>query len=287
MKRGAIRCRAVSTPTELLRRQTLARRVADTLSAHAEVSATVVFGSVALGQVDTFSDTDMLVVCSEIPTVSEREGLTTSLGLSFVNVISDTPLFCDQDSCVSGDGLALTLHYQRSAWIAAVIGEVLDGAITTERLPFRPYTLLGLLQRGWLLSDKYALVAGWRAQLLPYPERLKRNLIRSFAPTLQDSAEELVITAGRDLGPRNIIFHLNWGVDALVGILLALNEQYDTAERRFEKAVLPRLGRKPEQLEARLQEILVGPFDCDGARYRAEAFRKLADETLELSQAWL
>lgn len=247
----------------------------------------MVFGSVALGQVDTFSDTDMLVICSEIPTIAEREGLATSLELSFVNITSDTPLFCAQDSCVTKDGLALTLHYQRSAWIGAVIDEVLAGSLTTERLPFRPYTLLGLLQRGWLLSDKYNLVEGWRAQMEPYPERLKRNIVRSFAPVLRDSAEEMVITAIRDLGPRNIIFHLNWGVDALVGILLALNEQYDTAERRFEKAVLPRLGRKPEQLEARLRDILVGPFDQKGARHRAEAFKKLADETLELSQAWL
>ncbi len=164
----------------------------------------------------------MLIVCSEIPTISEREQLTAALELSFVNVASDTPLFCNQDSCVSGDGLVVSLHYQRSAWIAAVISEVLDGAITTERLPFRPYTVLGLLQRGLLLSDKQALVAGWRAELQPYPEHLKHNLICSFAPTLQESAEELVITADRDLGPRNIIFHLNWGVDALVGILRTL-----------------------------------------------------------------
>ena len=262
--------------TELARRQILARRIADTLSAHAQVSATVVFGSVALGQVDTFSDIDMLVICAEVPTVSEREGLTTSLGLSFVNTASDTPPFCAQDSCVSSDGLVLTLHYQRSAWITAVISEVLGGAITTKRLPFRPYTLLGLLQRGLLLSDKHATVAAWREQMHPYPKHLKRNLICSFAPTLRESAEELVITATRDLGPRNIIFHLNWGVDALVGILLALNEQYDTAERRFEKAVLPRLKRKPEGLEIRLHDILIGPFDTEGARHRAEAFKKLA-----------
>lgn len=273
--------------TELTRRRALARRAADALSAHAAVSAVVVFGSVALGRVDALSDTDMLVVCTEVPTPSEREGLVTVLGLRYTETPSDSPLFCAQDSGVGGDGLVLSLHYQRAAWLAAVIAEVLGGAITTERLPFRPYTLLGLLQRGWLLSDKHALVAGWRAQMHPYPERLKHNLVRNFAPTLRDNAEEMLATPERDLGPRNVIFHLNWGVNALVSILLALNGQYDAAERRFEQGVLPRLEDKLAGLEARLQDILVGPFDRDGARLRAEAFKGLADETLKRAQGWL
>ena len=234
-----------------------------------------------------YSDIDMLIVCAEVPSLVEREQLAVSLALTFANVGSDTPLFYDQDSCLSNDGLELSLHYQRAEWITAVITEVLGGAITTVQLPFRPYTLLGLLQCGWLLSDKYGLVAAWREQLKLYPESLKRNLIQSFAPILRDHAEELLVTAQRDLGPRNILFHLNWGVDALVGILLALNEQYDSAERRFEQAVLPRLKTKPEQFDARLRDALIGPFDKEGALYRARVFKKLAHETLALAQAWL
>lgn len=275
----------MTSATELSQRQVLSRRVADAFDAHVEVTATLVFGSVAAGLVDTFSDIDMLIVCAELPSVVERERLSISLGLTFENVGSDTPLFCDQDSCVSRDGLELSLHYQRNAWIAAILDEVLGGAITTAQLPFRPYTLLGLLDRSWLLADKRGTVTAWRERLYPYPERLKRNIILSFAPVLRESAEELLVTAERDLGPRNIIFHLNWGVDALVGILLALNEQYDAAERRFEQVVLPRLGTKPEQFDARLQDILGGPFDGKGARYRTKAFKKLADETMELAQA--
>lgn len=267
--------------TELSRRQALSRRVANVFASHAEVIAAVVFGSVALEQVDTFSDIDMLIVCSELPSLVEREQLAVSLGLTFANVGSDTPLFCDQDNCVSEDGLELSLHYQRAEWMTAVITEVLNGAITTAQLPFQPYTLLGLLERGWLLTDRRSTVTAWRERLYPYPERLKQNIIRNFAPILKESAEELLVTAQRDLGPR--IFHLNWGVDALISILLALNEQYDSAERRFEQAVLPRLGTKPEGLDACLRDILVGPFDKKGSLHRAQIFKRLADETLELA----
>lgn len=265
----------------------MSRHVANAFATHVEVIAAVVFGSVASGQVDTFSDIDMLVVCSELPSLVEREQLAVSLGLTFINAGSDTPLFCDQDNCISKDGLELSLHYQRAEWMTAVITEVLNGAVTTAQLPFRPYTLLGLLERGWLLTDRGGTVTAWRERLYPYPERLKQNIIRSFVPVLQESAEELLVTAQRDLGPRNIIFHLNWGVDALVSILLALNEQYDSAERRFEQAVLPRLETKPEGLDACLRDILVGPFDKKGSLHRAQIFKKLADETLELARAWL
>lgn len=276
-----------SPDTELLRRQVISRRVANAFNTHTKVAATLVFGSVALGRVDMYSDIDLLIVCAELPSLVERKQLAVSLGLTFANVGSDTPLFCDQDSCVGEEGLELSLHYQRAEWLETTLAEVLDGAITTAQLPFRPYTLLGLLHHGWLLTDRCGVVTAWRKRLYPYPQRLKRNIILSFAPILRESAEELLVTAQRDLGPRNIIFHLNWGVDALAGILLALNEQYDSAERRFEQAVLPRLRTKPEQFDARLQAILVGPFDKKGSLYRAQIFKKLADETLELAQAWL
>lgn len=124
--------------TELLRRQVLSQHVANAFDAHVEVVATVVFGSVALGQVDTFSDIDLLTICAELPSLVEREQLAVSLGLTFANIGSDTPLFCDQDSCVSDDGLELSLHYQRAEWMTGVITEVLNGAITTAQLPFRP-----------------------------------------------------------------------------------------------------------------------------------------------------
>lgn len=100
---------------------------------------------------------------------------------------------------------------------------------------------------------------------------------------LKNCSSPLRETSGREI----LSSTSNWDVDALTGILLALNEQYDSAERRFEQAVLPRLVTKPEGLDARLQGILVGPFDKKGSLHQAQMFKKLADETLELARAWL
>jgi hypothetical protein len=81
------------------------------------------------------------------------------------------------------------------------------------------------------------------------------------------------------------LFHLNWAVDALIEILLAVNEVYDPADRRTERLVLPTLPRVPEEFLARFTQVLQGPFDVEGARYRAQLFSELSREVLQQAKA--
>ena len=135
-----------------------------------------------------------------------------------------------------------------------------------------------------MLLDKRELVAGWLERSRAYPPRLKENLLSTFVPQLRDHAADLSETAARKLSLRTFLFHLNWGVDALTGVLLALSEQYDPAAKRFESSVLPLLTHKPDDFDQRLHNILVGPFDEDGMRVRARAFQTLADEVTEMAE---
>lgn len=275
---------------ELLnKRRQVARFVCDSLKQHPAVSSILVFGSVASGYIDERSDVDMLVICQpEIISLADRTSLLSYLGegWQFHDTSNNNPLFfdCDTDGLV--EGVLVTIHYQTTMWISEVLDEVLDhGAITTEKLPFRPYTLPALLQWAWLLHDKNKLVQHWREKAKIFPRQLKLNLFQHFVPQLRENVAELKATAERGLGPRGFIFHLNWAMDDLSSLLYALNEIYDPADRRAERTVLPALPQVPKDFIPRLTEILEGPFDDPGARHRAKLLDQLAAEVMRLVEA--
>lgn len=269
---------------ELIRRKQLSRKVADALEPHPKVLAVLVFGSVASGEVDAASDIDIFVVCKVVPPIQTRTALIRSLELRLEHSTHEGGLFGTVDELSHRSGLKLTLHHQRADWLEAVITEVLAGAVTTAKVPFRPYTFLGLLQRSWVLRDKRGIVAGWLARSRTYPPILKENLLATFVPQLRAHAADLTEAAVRGLGTRTFIFYLNWGVDALISILLAINERYDPADKRFEHSVLPLLVYKPDDFGARLHDVLVGPFGAEGMLERAGAFQMLANEVLAVAR---
>ncbi len=273
----------------LAHRRSVACRIAHAIEGHPAVSALLVFGSVASGHVDERSDVDLFVICApDVIPLEERKAPLTQIGTGwrFGDQSQANPLFATYDADGQVDEIFTSLHYQTVAWIETVLRQVLEqGAITTEQMPFRPYTLPALLLRGWLLSDHDGIVARWREQARPFPRRLKRNILSHFAPLLQEQTEELIASAQRHLGPRAFIFHLNWAVDALTSILFALNDLYDPADRRAEQTILPTLARVPQDFLPRLAAILEGPFDAQGALHRARLFQHLAAEALKMAEA--
>jgi hypothetical protein len=249
------------------------------------VSAVLVFGSVATGQVDERSDVDMFVICTSIPKRTTRQKLLLPLSQNWqFDHPSANELFPKIDEYGVIENISVTLHYQKIAWIQSVLEQIIEaGVITTRQLPFRPYTLAGLLQRSWHLSDKDALVKGWREQLANYPLMLKENIIGYFRPILIEQVEELVSNAERGIGRSVFIFNLNWAIDACISILYAINEVYDPADRRAEYTIWPHLDIAPKKFCMRLGNIMEGPFDRATAIVKAREFKQLAKEVLELA----
>jgi predicted nucleotidyltransferase len=272
----------------LVRRQEVARRVDECLGDHPDVSAILVFGSVALGLADERSDVDVLVVCrSNIVPLTDRAEILSSLGAQWQFHHGDdvNRLFADQDVGGIIDGVPVEVAYQTVSWISAILDEVLDrGAITTDKVSFRPYTFPALLQRAWLLRDKDGVVGRWRERARIYPRALKMNILEHFVPRLRDYTDDLVSSAERGLGPGVFIYLLHNAGDALRSILLALNEVYDPADKRTEQAVLSTLQKVPPDLIPRLTDVLVGPFDARGRIERARLFQQLAMEALAMAE---
>lgn len=278
----------MSADLELDQRRQVAQRVMRVFVEHASIRSIIVFGSVATGTVDAYSDVDMLVICHPgvIPAV-ERALLLEDVGTGWiVDSDQDNALFAAGDKDGMVDNILVTAHYQTTAWINTVLHEVIDyGAITTKLLPFRPYTLPSLLQRGWLLYDVDGHVEAWRDQVKHYPPLLKQNILQHFTPILQEQTDELVATARRSIGPRNFLFHLNRSVDALISILYALNNVYDPADRRAAQTVWPLLHSTPKDFVPRLNAILEGPFDPERMKLCAQQYSDLAQEVITLASA--
>jgi hypothetical protein len=261
----------------------VAQRVGDAFASERDVSAILVFGSVASGAVDAFSDVDLLIISrSAVLPLTQRASILRSLGSNwrFGQPQEESP-FCvvDADGQVSGE--LVSVHYQTVAWIDSVLSTVVThGAITTAQLPFRPYTLPALLQRGWVLLDRDGDLTRWRDMSATYPPLLRRNIIRHVVPGLLEHVDELNRTAERDLGARSFIFFLNAAVDELTSLLFALNDVYDPADRRMHTIVVPFLPYLPASYVATMNDILEGPFDRDGARHRAKLLDRLATDAV-------
>jgi predicted nucleotidyltransferase len=270
---------------QLESRRRVALLVNQTICNHASVSSVLVFGSVATGHVDERSDVDMLIICKSIPKKAIRQKLLSPLSQYWqFDHSSSNALFPTIDEHGVIDSVPVTLHYQKVAWIQSVLEQIVNGgAITTRQLSFRPYTLAGLLQRSWLLSDKDILVKQWRERLAIYPPALKENIIRHFRPILIEQTEELLSNAERGIGSSVFLFNLNWAIDACMSILYAINGIYDPADRRSEHTIWPYLELVPERFCSRLGNIMEGPFDKATAVVKAREFKQLAKEVLELA----
>ena len=277
----------------LERRREIARRIDEAFGDHPHVTAVYVFGSVASGHVDEYSDVDIGIVCQpDVLASSTRGDLLSSVSPDWtINYTTeadpDEAIWETYDKGTVG-GIGVEVHYLTVAKLSNVLEQVVNqGAITTDAVLFRPYRLGSMVQRAWLLRDKQGVFKRWRDQTAVYPLPLKHNILRHNVPILNDSVDELRTSVERGLGPGMVLFFLFHGMHALESILFALNEMYDPASRWDAKTVLPTLTSAPEDFLARYNYVLEGPFDDAGARARAQAFRELANEILRMVESEL
>ena len=283
----------MTTTQQLLdQRREIARRIDRAVGEHPDVTAVYVLGSVATGHVDERSDVDISVVCrpSVLPQDTRREllsqiGTDWQIGASWSNdpIWKGNAMPTDGDEGVVEE-VTVGLIYQSASTLSRVVEQVInEGAITTEEIPFRPYTLVGMLRQSWLLRDRDGLFKGWLEQTETYPHLLKLNVLHHFVPVLQENAEAVKECAERRLGASAYIFFLTRACDAMESILYALNEIYDPADKRAERTILPTLANVPRDFMARYTHVVEGPFDQVGALERARVFEDLTADVLRMA----
>jgi hypothetical protein len=266
----------------------LTQPLLDALATMCEVVGVVCFGSYALGTADRYSDVDLLVLChpsvmpvdtrqtvlAMLPATQHDHGHAGDMGWEapWVAVAAQVVL----------EAVTIDMVYQTQTWLTDVVDQVLTtGALSTPAMPFRPYTMLGLLDTGVVLYDPAGVMAGLRQRVRPYPAVLKANIVRAYEPLMVAGVAELQDYARRDIGPDAFLFHLVRVMDAISSLLYAVNECYDPATKRGEIA-LGQLPVLPEGGVSRLTSLLEGPFDAEGRRRVVAALSPLVADVQRL-----
>ena len=266
----------------------LTQPVLDALATMREVVGIVCFGSYALGTADRYSDVDLLVLChpSVMPVGTRQTVLATLPATQYYHgqtceMSWEEPWATVADKVVL-EAVTVDIVYQTQAWLTDVVEHVLTtSALSTPAMPFRPYTMLGLLDTGVVLYDPTGILAGLRQRLRPYPAVLKANIVRAYEPLMVAGVAELHDYARRDIGPGAFLFHLVRVMDAMASLLYAVNECYDPATKRGEIA-LDQLPLLPEGGVNRLTGLLEGPFDAGGRRRVVAALSPLVVDVQRL-----
>ena len=219
--------------------------------------------------------------------------MSTETGqLQFQDISSDYTLSAAQEAWSNAwiepgeqfkhEQLTFDIGYKSLAWVENVVAEVKQlGASSVPEMPFRAYTLLGLLDTSILLYDPKGNIHSLIASLHPYPDKLKQTLIHESKEVLDESLEELEQFAKRTMGNTAFHFHLMRALDALSGLLFAINEKYDPATKHAEY-VLGELATLPKNFSARYANLLVGPFTEKGRIQTVEDLKLLVNDVLNL-----
>lgn len=271
----------MSNPTSI---HSVTQPIVQTLAQVNEVIAIICMGSYAFGTADAYSDIDLYVICDpHIISPSTRQSVLEQTGTVSSLQIQHELAGWDNQWAPQTDQLKLRqqpidISYNTKMWLTTVVNKVItQGAISIPELTFRPYTMLGLLANAISLYDSEDFIKNIIAQLYPYPQKLKQNILAEFMPQLEDSLTELQNFVLRDIDNAAFLFHLSRFCDALTSILYAINEVYDPAVKRS-MLTLSKLDRMPTNFLACYEAILVGPFDRPGRQSVIETLAEMVDE---------
>ena len=263
-----------------------AQPLIERLAATDQVEGVLCFGSSALGVADAFSDIDLYVLYRGMkPSRRVRAQLFSSLSdnLSFSASEAGSDDWIEPGERVRLEQRDFDIGYKSFIWVETVVDKVVQqGLSSVPEMPFRAYTLLGLLDTSILLYDREGKTQSLIASLYPYPDKLKRTLVEGNRAVLNASLEDLEQLAKRAIGNTAFHFHLMRALDALRGLLFAINERYDPATK-YAEVVLGRLTVLPEDFTQRYERLLLRPFTADGKTRTVTDLKSLAGEVFDLS----
>ncbi len=244
----------------------MTRPLVSTMTQLDTVVAILCFGSMALGTADAQSDVDILAICDPtIPTLAtrrhcfQRQPSLADLQLHRVTPGWNDPWAPQTDTFIVNH-TRYDVSYNTHTWLIHIVqGVHANGATSLPGIPFRLYTVLGLLSTAVILYDPQHIAHTLVQQTHPYPALLQTHILDEFVPIMGDGVQELRDYASRDIGNTAFLFQLFRVCDALCSVLFAINETYAPAAKRVEQR-LAHLPKLPHDFVPRYTRVLEGPF---------------------------
>jgi hypothetical protein len=240
------------------------------LSRIEDVRGMLCFGSYAMGTFDACSDVDLYVFCHPaIPGSQARKDAyvkipgTTHLEIDHVES-GPAGRWCPRTDRFRLNDTVMDISWDTVEWISTVVRKVTKESCTSiPELPFRPYTMLGLLETSVILHDPGSMLRNLKSAVRPYPARLKQALVSEGLAIIRASLDELRDCVRRGIGNTAFHFHFERVLDALGTTLFAINERYDPATKRAEEAYNT-LGVVPPDFVKRYVRLLQLPLTEEG-----------------------
>lgn len=238
--------------------------VLDRLSTLPDLLGVMVYGSVAHGWADSYSDMDFYVLFDTIPPECLRREAYEGLGPPLVlgteevteNKVRDDEFDIHFETCRIPLFLTLETHCSASAWVERVI--------RLEKVSEDDWHNASALQDGLIVRDPERTLSSLRERIHPMPDPIRRFLVADSVERMTDSwpiecAKKSVLRRDRLLTP-----HLLWAlVKAVAHVCLALNGKYYPGDKNL-PAHLSRCSALPEDCVQRLVDIISSP-DLDQA----------------------
>jgi hypothetical protein len=259
-------------------RLSLARQIATSYAAHPQIEAILVFGSVAHGWADEYSDLEMAYVWSEQPSPEVSRAAAASVGADGWRWDGDEETSQAWGEKFRHEGLEVeNAHWTRTA-VDGIVSDVLERYdITQHGLMFNKQATVAALVHGIVLHGE-ALIHGWRQRAADYPDGLSLVMVQKHLRFGPFGSREML--AERDEIP--LLYENNChSVRLLLPLLFGLNRLYSPSFK-WTRNHIKEMGVKPRDFFPRLQQV----FQSDCVRGTRE-LRQLIEETFDLVEKHL
>lgn len=276
-------------------RSEIAQEIASVYAQIPTVKAVLLGGSVAHGWADQYSDTELGIFWSELPTIDQQHMILTELGARprFGKIfpfrhtepyepgcgyspflVGEAPRSFDTraDYPPSESGYPMEADFESVVGTEKCLIDVVDELDTSTN----KQQLLSVIQTGIPFYGE-ALIQKWRKKIEVYPSQLAFKIIQSKLKSLRWGLWEQEIRVHRNEGI--ILVQGMCGiVHDLLMVLLALNRMYCPSETlKWMDHIIQGMQIKPENLSVRLRQ----GFHLE-SREGVRHLRNIVEETLEL-----
>lgn len=223
--------------------------------------AILCYGSYAHGMQDEKSDIDLLIFVEKLPSKSARKRIYKKISaIKILELGNDKNLWESawtlRNDRLDLDGVKIEPGFNKLNWLKRVISSLLKkNDPAPNSMPFRPYTILGLIEASIVLYEKNFCITNLRKQIRPFPKKLKKAIIAQNYPLFCENYNDLLMNSDRNIGFLAYQFQIGMFFDTVLQLLFVINDVYDPASKRVE-AFLAQYKFLPEGFIEFIEQVL-------------------------------